>query len=137
MRVVLDSNILLVAVGKRSSYRPVWQAFLASRYTLAVSDDILREYEEILREHGAPGAAEVVMDIIAESANTLHVRLHYFWNAIPIDPDGNKFFDAAVATNADYLVTNDGHFKSAQALDFPKVSIISADDFLSLLKREE
>ena len=29
---------------------------------------------------------------------------------INADPDDNKFFDIAVAANADYLVTNDAHF---------------------------
>lgn len=135
MRIVLDSNILLVAVGKRSPYRPIWQAFLDNRYALIVSDDILFEYEEILREHGAPQSDDIVLEILTKAQNALHIRIHYFWNAVPADPDDNKFFDAAVAANADYLVTNDGHFKSAKALAFPKVNTISADDFLKALEQ--
>jgi hypothetical protein len=29
MKVVLDSNVLLVALGKRSRYKPIWNAFAA------------------------------------------------------------------------------------------------------------
>ncbi len=133
MKVVLDSNVLLVAIGKKSKYRPIWQAFLNSRYSLIISEEIIHEYEEILHEHSAPGAAEIVMEIFIESPDIIFKRIHYTWNAIIIDPDDNKFFDAAVAGNADYLVTNDSHFKDASNIDFPKVNIISAHDFLKLI----
>ncbi len=37
MRIVLDSNILLVAIGRQSLYRPIWNAFLEGRYQLIVT----------------------------------------------------------------------------------------------------
>ncbi len=55
------------------------------------------------------------------------------WNAISADPDDNKFFDIAVAADVDYLVTNDRHFDIVKTITFPKVNIISAEDFLSIL----
>lgn len=73
------------------------------------------------------------MEIFIESPDIIFKRIHYTWNAIIVDPDDNKFFDAAVAGNADYLVTNDSHFKDASNIDFPKVNIISAHDFLKLI----
>lgn len=133
MKVVLDSNVLLVAVGRRSRYRPLWQFFLQGRYELITTDEILNEYEEILDEHGAPGSAEAVLGILKESTDVDHHSIFYHWNAIPFDSDDNKFFDAAVAANADYLVTNDAHFNEAKKLSFPKINIVSADEFLSLL----
>ena len=50
------------------------------------------------------------------------------------DPDDNKFFDIAVAGNADYLVTNDAHFNVVKQVSFPSVKIITADEFLEILK---
>ena len=44
MRVVLDSNILLVAIGKKSKYKPIWTAFIDGKYQLIVSDDVVYEY---------------------------------------------------------------------------------------------
>lgn len=58
-------------------------------------------------------------------------------NAITADPDDNKFFDAAVAASADYLVTNDSHFNEVKPLTFPKINIVSADEFLQLLQNME
>lgn len=133
MKVVLDSNVLLVAIGKRSRYRPIWQAFLSSKYQLILSEEILHEYKEILHQFAAPGAAQLVMEIFTESSNIDYRRIYYKWNAIIADSDDNKFFDAAVAGIADYLVTNDAHFNEAKKMSFPKVNIISASEFLNLL----
>ncbi len=49
------------------------------------------------------------------------------------DLDDNKFVDCYIGGNADFLVTNDHHFTILKKLDFPKLAIISIDDFLSLL----
>jgi uncharacterized protein len=51
------------------------------------------------------------------------------------DPDDNKFFDASAAGNAAYLVTNDKHFKQADAIEFPKISVNDAVQFLALLNK--
>lgn len=53
MKAVLDSNVLLVAIGRRSRYQPIWQAFFTGRYQLVLSDEIQLEYREILQEHAA------------------------------------------------------------------------------------
>lgn len=135
MKVVLDSNVLLVAIGKRSRYKPIWDAFIDGKYQLIISEEIIHEYEEILKEHSAPGAAELVLEIFVESPDIIFKRIYYSWNAIVHDPDDNKFFDVAVAANADYLVTNDSHFNEAKKITFPKVNIISADRFLDVVQK--
>ncbi|WP_295652420.1 putative toxin-antitoxin system toxin component, PIN family [uncultured Mucilaginibacter sp.] len=135
MRIVLDSNVLVASLGMRSRLRPIWQAFIDGRYQLVVSEDILKEYEEILNEHSAPGTAAIVMEIFIESPDVIAQKVYYNWNAILTDPDDNKFFDIAVAADADYLVTNDKHFDAVKNIAFPKVNVITADDFLNLLGR--
>lgn len=71
MRIVLDSNILLVAIGKRSRYKSIWTAFISGKYNLIVSDEIIYEYEEILQQRASAGAAEIVMDIFIESSKVV------------------------------------------------------------------
>jgi len=103
MRIVLDSNVLVSSLGKRSPLRPIWEAFTDGYYQIVVSEDILKEYEEIMQEHSAPGAAEIVMEIFIESTDIITQKVFYNWNAIAADPDDNKFFDIAVA--ADVVTT--------------------------------
>lgn len=135
MRIVLDSNVLLVALGKHSRYKSIWQAFVKGIYKVVTSEYILHEYEEILLEHAAPGIADLVLESFVESPDVIYQRIFYNWNAILADPDDNKFFDAAVAGDADFLVTNDAHFNEAKKLEFPVVNIINADKFLEILKK--
>lgn len=133
MKIVLDSNVLVSSLGKKSPLRQVWEFFIEGYYQIVVSEDILKEYEEILQEHSAPGAAEIVMEIFIESPDVAIQKIYYNWNAISADPDDNKFFDIAVAADVDYLVTNDRHFDVVKTITFPKVNIISAEDFLRTL----
>lgn len=135
MKIVLDSNVLISALGKRSKYRPIWDVFTEGYYQLIVSEDILKEYEEIMQEHSAPGAAEIVMEIFIESPDVITQKVYYNWNAILADPDDNKFFDIAVAADVDYLVTNDRHFDEVKALSFPKANVIDAETFLNVLNQ--
>lgn len=48
--IVLDTNCLVQALGAHSKYRRVWTDFLAGKYTLCVSNEIMHEYEEILKQ---------------------------------------------------------------------------------------
>ena len=50
-----------------------------------------------------------------------------------MDKDDNKFADCAIAGNADYLVTNDSHFNVLKTIGFPKITIITIDEFLAIL----
>jgi predicted nucleic acid-binding protein len=54
---------------------------------------------------------------------------------LKIDYDDNKFVDAAIVRNVDFIVTNDRHFNPLKEIDFPKVEIINIDDFLDIVKK--
>jgi predicted nucleic acid-binding protein len=41
--------------------------------------------------------------------------------------------DAAIVGSADYIVTNDQHFKVLVSIDFPKVRTINIEGFLQLI----
>jgi predicted nucleic acid-binding protein len=61
------------------------------------------------------------------------MRNRIYFNLISVDPDDNKFVDCAVAANAKFVVTDDGHFDLLKQIDFPKVNIIGLDDFIRTL----
>ena len=52
---------------------------------------------------------------------------------LPADSDDNKFVDCAVASDAEYIVTNDKHFNPLKAIPWPKVEIIKIADFIKQL----
>ena len=60
---------------------------------------------------------------------TEHIEAFYKCQLIEEDKDDNKYVDVAIASNADYIITNDKHFKVLQNIPFPKVQILSLQEF--------
>jgi uncharacterized protein len=137
MRVVIDSNVLLVSISRRSKHHPIFQAILNGAIICCVSNAILEEYEEKIGEHWSPNVAYNTIETLMKTPHVLHFDPHYNWTLIVADPDDDKFADCAVAANAAYLVTNDHHFNVLKQLPFPPFNIISSDDFLSILNSLE
>lgn len=129
MKVVLDTNILLVSFSAKSPLHWIWRGLLENRFTLCVTTDILLEYEEIISRHINPAVASAVLDAITDLPNLQYVTKHIFWLLIEQDPDDNKFVDCAIACNAKYLVSEDKHFKVLAAIPFPKVEVIGVEEF--------
>jgi rRNA-processing protein FCF1 len=48
VRVVIDTNILLVSLKRSSENRPIFQGLLDSKYYLVITNEILSEYLEII-----------------------------------------------------------------------------------------
>lgn len=135
MRIILDTNVLLVSIGKKSQYRPIFDAFLQQKYTLITSNDILLEYAEIIELKTNAFIANNIIELLLSKSNIDKSEIYFKWELLKIDYDDNKFVDTAIAGNVDYIVTNDRHFNPLKEIDFPKVEIINIDDFLDIVKK--
>jgi putative PIN family toxin of toxin-antitoxin system len=128
--VVIDTNCLLQIISRNSPYRPIWDAFLAGRFTLCVSEEILDEYQEILEQQITPTVAENVVMLILNQLNVQLVDPHFRMGIITADPDDIKFVDCAFAAGADYLVSEDSHFRVLHETPFPHLNLVTLDEFL-------
>lgn len=133
MKVVLDTNVLLVIIPSLSLYHFAYEALRQSRYDLAVSNEILFEYEEQLSLRYDISDASEILENLLENQNIQLYDPGYRWNLILQDPDDNKFVDCAIAFNSDLIVTNDKHFNILNHISFPRVNIISIGEFINLL----
>lgn len=133
MIVVLDTNILLVSISPQSSMHWLYKSFLEKSYSLAVSTEIILEYQEIIGRLMNATVAEATTKAITTASNTILVSRWYNWNLIQIDPDDDKFVDTYVAAGADYIVTEDGHFQVLKNVFFPAVKVIGVEKFKVLL----
>jgi putative PIN family toxin of toxin-antitoxin system len=136
MRIVLDTNILLVSFSSKSEFYWIWISLLERQFTLCVTTDILLEYEEVIARHVNPAVARNVLDAITDLPNLEFVTKYIFWQLIDQDTDDNKFVDCAIACNAKYLVSEDKHFKILETIPFPKVELIGIDAFKIALETE-
>ena len=50
-----------------------------------------------------------------------------------VTTDRNKFVDTAIASNSDYIITNDRHFRVLQTVVFPSVRVVRLADFQPIL----
>jgi putative PIN family toxin of toxin-antitoxin system len=134
VRVVLDTNVLLAALPRSSDSHRIFLELVRGTYELCLTSDILNEYEEVFQRKANPEVAVLALDVLDILPNLLQVNKYYFWRLITVDPDDNKFVDCAIAANADFIVTDDKHFNVLKNVTFPKVKVISAAEFLEILK---
>jgi len=136
MRIVLDTNCLIQSIGRHSPFHDVWLSILSGGNTLCASNEILSEYDEVLRRFFSPGFADTVVEAIVRNTHVVLLTPHYHFNLIQADPDDNKFVDCAIQANARYIVTNDHHYDVLREINFPRVEVIALSEFVQLLKEQ-
>lgn len=134
MKIVIDTNILLVSISDRSPYHIIFKNFIDGKFQLCVTTDILSEYEEIIGRLINQITADAVLKAIENSPNTILIEKFFRFDLIKADADDNKFVDCAIASNADFIVTNDRHFQALTSIPFPRVNILKIDNFINLLQ---
>ena len=128
MKIVLDTNVLLVCISARSRLHWIFQALLNAQFTLCVTTDVLSEYAEIIEQQMGFVASESVLGVLENLPNVELITTYYKFGLL-VDEDDNKFVDCAIASNADFIVTHDRDFSILQRIDFPKVPVINSDEF--------
>jgi putative PIN family toxin of toxin-antitoxin system len=137
MRVVHDTNVVisryLVPAGLPAQVVAAWRA---RRYDLIVSPALLAEYAEVLnrpriqRRHGL--TAE---QVTAELADLARFAILVEPTEVPVviaeDPDDDHVLAAAVAGEADFIVSGDTDLLTLR--DHRGIRILSPAAFLALL----
>ncbi|KAA8476840.1 putative PIN family toxin of toxin-antitoxin system [Arcticibacter tournemirensis] len=134
MIAVIDTNCLLASIPPQSSHYWLYEAFRAGRFDWLVSNEILTEYEEKLTDRYSARTANLVLSILSVAPNVIYSEPFFKWQLVEKDKDDNKFADLTIAGNADYLVTNDKHFNDLKNIDFPKLNILSLDEFKKVVQ---
>jgi putative PIN family toxin of toxin-antitoxin system len=133
MTVCLDTSVFLQIFGRRQPYYPILRALLDGRLTLALSTEILLEYEEVtVKLSGSERWREVVafLEVLAQlHGNIRHVEPQYRFGVITTDPDDNKFCDCAIAAEAEFVVTEDNHFSVLNSAGY-RPQAIAPDEFI-------
>lgn len=129
LKIVLDTNILIAVIGRKSPFRWIFDCIIEGRIILCVSNDILFEYQEILAKKTSLEVAENVVNFITINPYTEKADIYFNFGLISEDADDNKFVDCAIASNAVCLVSNDKHFQILKTIDFPRVKVLELQEF--------
>lgn len=133
MKIVLDTNCLIMAISSRNKYYIVWKSFLAGKYTLCVTNEIIEEYVEVIGRNISSTVADMVVYTLLTKKNVLRFDPHFRFHLIESDNDDNKFVDCAINSGAKYIVTEDRHFNILKQIPFPHVDCIGIDSFVEIL----
>jgi len=135
MTVCLDTSVFLQMFGRRQPFYPILRALLDGWIILAVSTEILLEYEEItVQLSGAERWRDVTafLELLAQLHGNLRpIEPHYRFGVIVADPEDNKFCDCAIAAEADFIITNDSHFAALKLAGY-KAQPLTPDEFIRL-----
>ena len=133
MTACLDTGVFLQIFGRKQPFHPILRSLLDGRLILAVSTEILLEYEEVTtRLSGAERWRDMaaLLDLLAQlHGNIRHVEPQFRFNVISTDPDDNKFCDCAIAAEANYVVTEDNDFNALKSAGY-KPKPIKPEDFI-------
>jgi len=132
MRVVIDTNVMVSGVlgGSVGAVLDHWRL---GRFTLVVTDAIVGEYLEVLRRPKfalPPDVVDTIIGYVFHKAEFVYPSERVA--VITADPKDNQFLEAAVAGNADSIVSGDQHLLSLGS--FRGTPIITARGFLERLE---
>jgi predicted nucleic acid-binding protein len=71
MRVVIDTNILVSIIGKKSSFRWIFDSIAIGNLEICVSTEIILEYREILERKTNSGVAENISEFLKVSPSVI------------------------------------------------------------------
>src|ERR1039458_10523591 len=104
MTVCLDTGVFLQIFGRRQPFYPILRALLDGRLMLALSTEILLEYEEVtIKLSGAERWREVVA--LLELLTRLHdnirqIEPQYRFGVVVVDPEDKKFCTCPITAGA-------------------------------------
>lgn len=133
LKVVLDTNVLLVSISSKSKYHWIYDILVADEYDLFITNEILTEYEEIISQKYNSSVARSIIKSLLILPNVYKISIYFNWNLIEKDTDDNKFVDCIINSNSHLLVANDRHFQVLKNIDFPKIEVTSINDFAAQL----
>jgi len=137
VRAVLDTVIFVRALINPYSASGLVLGELRTRYTIAISPEIIREIMDVTRRSGLQEKLGVSRDAppidrVLALIQDAEVVIPEVTVGVSRDPKDNKFFECALAASADYIVSEDRDI--LDDLEFEGVRTLTAADFVKILR---
>ncbi len=130
-RIILDTNIFVSMTlgGQVGKINEEWRA---EKFILVVTEDIVSEYLDVLQRpklHLKPRTIAALVSRVYRRAEFVEPGEKVF--VVLADTSDNKFLEAALAGQTDYIVSGDKHLLDLKV--FQSIPIITAREFLDIL----
>ncbi len=128
-RVVLDTNVFLVSLAPHYKYHWIYRSLLQGDFELAISNEILMEYQEQISLRYGIKQTDATLDFLLMLPNVYLYNPSYLWQLIDNDKDDNKFIDCFIASQSDFIVSNDRHIHQIKDNEFPTINAFRYEEF--------
>jgi len=108
MTIVIDCNIFVMCLTSNSPFHIIYKSLVNGKFQLAVTGDILLEYEEIVQRKYSTTTAKAFITLLSELPNIHYIYPHYQWQLIQTDPDDNKYCDLRLQVGLIILLQKTG-----------------------------
>jgi putative PIN family toxin of toxin-antitoxin system len=137
MRAVLDTNVLISGVIATGVPHELLVSGFDHEYQLVVSVATLTEFRETLLKY--PERFHMDEDEVQAEVETVRYFAEFVdpqedITAVEDDPDDDKFLEAAVAGDVDYIVSGDSHLLSLDS--FRGIDIVEPRTFYEHLNAQ-
>ena len=129
LRIVLDTNIFLVSLATKYKYNWIYSSLVNSKYDLVVSNEILTEYQEQIAIRYGLELTDASLDYLLLLPNVILKNPSFLWQLVENDKDDNKFIDCYIASQADYIISNDKHIHQVKDSQFPQIAVLRYEEF--------
>ena len=127
MKIVVDTNVLISGVFFGGMPRKVLSAIINRKIVACATDEIVDEYNEIVREMISRKQGNLNYDILAPLIGILEIVKPITKVEVSRDPDDDKFLGCAKDAGALYIVSGD---KDLLVLEqFENIEIVTAKEF--------
>ena len=130
-KVVLDSNILISALGRKGKPRVVFEKCLHGELELVTSSSQLKELMRVMDypKFGFTDEQKLTfLGIITAIATVVEIPKKL--KVIEEDPDDDIILETAVVGNVGSIVSGDPHL--LKLVKFGRIKIVTANDFLGI-----
>jgi len=128
-RLILDTNIFLVSLAPDYKYHWIYQSLIQNKYELVVSNEILTEYQEQIAARYGIEHTDTSLDFLLLLPNVILKNPAFLWQLVENDKDDNKFIDCYVASQCDYIISNDRHIHQIKTSKFPQIAVLRYEEF--------
>ncbi len=129
LRLILDTNVFMVSLAPQYKYHWVYEALTHGKFDLALSNEILMEYnEQVVLRYGIQ-RTDASLDYLLLLPNVTLINPSFLWQLVENDKDDNKFVDCFLASQSDHIISNDRHLRGLVTNDFPPISVLTYEDF--------
>ena len=136
LRLILDTNILLVSLAPNYKYNWIYNSLITGKFNLVVSNEILTEYQEQIAIRYGLDQTDATLDFLLLLPNVELKNPSFLWQLVEKDKDDNKFIDCYIAGQCDYIVSNDRHIHQLKTNIFPQIAVLRYDEFEAKFKNE-